>query len=65
MDENFIDKLLIQSINLMKTNNWKWPKQWDDERKLRFLNQCMSYAEQHEFFEQCAIIRDIEKTINK
>ena len=39
MDENFIDKLLITSINHMKTNSWEWPDTWDDSRKHRFLQQ--------------------------
>jgi hypothetical protein len=65
MDENFIDKLLIQSINLMQGDKWSWPDAWNDERKLRFLNQCLAYAERNEFYEQCAIIRDVEKTIRK
>ncbi len=65
MDENFLNKLLIQSINLMGSEEWSWPPQWDDARKLSFLNQCMEYAEKNEFYEQCAIIRDVEKTINK
>jgi hypothetical protein len=65
MDENFIDKLLIQSINLMKGNNWKWPDAWDIDRKRKFLDQCLAYAERNEFYEQCAIIRDVEKTISK
>jgi hypothetical protein len=65
MDENFIDKLLITSINHMKTNSWEWPDTWDDTRKHRFLQQCLQYAEKNEFYEQCAIIRDVEKTIGK
>lgn len=65
MEENFINKLLITSINHMQTEDWIWPAQWDDTRKLSFLKQCMDYAEKNEFYEQCAIIRDVEKTINK
>jgi hypothetical protein len=65
MDENFIDKLLIQSINLMKGDKWSWPDSWDDSRKKKFLQQCLTYAEENEFYEQCAIIRDVEKTISK
>jgi hypothetical protein len=65
MIENFINKLLIESINHMKTGDWEWPESWDTERKHRFLNQCLTYAEQNEFYEQCAIIRDVQKTINK
>ena len=63
MEENFINKLLISSINHMKTNSWEWPEHWDMERKRRFLNQCLEYAENNEFYEQCAIIRDVQKTI--
>jgi hypothetical protein len=62
--ENFINKLLISSINHMKTNSWEWPEHWDTSRKLRFLDQCLKYAEQNEFYEQCAIIRDVQQTIN-
>jgi hypothetical protein len=65
MDDNFIDKLLIQSINHMATDIWEWPPKWDDDRKLKFLKSCIEYAEKHEFYEQCAIIKDVEKTINK
>jgi len=63
--ENFIDKLLVASINHMKTNEWEWPESWDLIRKQRFLTQCREYAEQNELYEQCAIIRDVEKEINK
>ena len=65
MNENFINKLLIASINHMTTNDWEWPETWDTDRKLRFLDQCLKYAEQNEFYEQCAIIRDVQKTISK
>ncbi len=65
MDENFLNRLLIQSINLMGTEEWSWPPEWDANRKLNFLKQCMMYAEKNEFYEQCAIIRDVEKTVNK
>lgn len=63
--ENFIDKLLISSINHMKTDTWEWPEHWDVPRKRRFLQQCLTYAENNEFYEQCAIIRDVEKELDK
>jgi hypothetical protein len=63
MDENFINKLLITSINHMKSGSFEWPDKWDDVRKKKFLQQCLTYAEENEFYEQCAIIRDVEKTI--
>ena len=37
----------------------------DKFKKKQFLHQCLAYAEQNEYYEQCAIIRDVEKTIIK
>ncbi len=64
MDANFIDKLFIDSINGLCSEKWEWPKNWDLLRKQRFLKQCREYAERNELYEQCAIIRDVEKEIN-
>lgn len=60
MEENFLDKVLIMSINHMKNNSWTWPDAWDDQRIRRFLTNCMEYAENNELYEQCAIIRDVQ-----
>lgn len=63
MNENFIDKLFIESINIMKTEVWVWPPRWDNIRINKFLNDSLTYAEKNEFYEQCSIIRDVKKTI--
>ena len=62
---NYIDKIFIGSINVMKTDDWQWPASWDTEHKLRFLNDSLNYAKQNEFWEQAAIIRDVKEKINK
>jgi protein-arginine kinase activator protein McsA len=61
---NFVEKLFIQSINHMKTDNWEWPDNWDSVRKEKFLDESLEYAVELELYEQCAIIRDVQKTIN-
>jgi len=63
MNENFIDKLFIDSINIMKTDDWQWPPRWDSVRINKFLNDSLMYAETNEFYEQCSIIRDVKKSI--
>lgn len=63
--ENFIQELFCRSINVMKTDEWKWPDHWDTGRKLRFLNDSMNYAAQHEYWEQAAIIRDVQQTFTQ
>ena len=61
---NFVEKLFIQSINHMKTDNWEWPASWDAVRKEKFLDESLEYAIELELYEQCAIIRDVQETIN-
>lgn len=63
MNENFIDKLFIESINIMKMKDWQWPPRWDFIRINKFLNESLMYAETNEFYEQCSIIRDVKKSI--
>lgn len=63
MDENYVNKLLIDSINAMSGSVYVWPADWNQSRKLKFLESCLDYAERNEFYEQCAIIRDVKKTI--
>jgi hypothetical protein len=63
--ENFITKLFVESINVMKTDNWVWPDAWDVTRKIKFLDDSLQYAEKQELYEQCAIIRDVKKSITK
>jgi len=60
---NFVDELFIRSINHMKTDNWEWPDTWDNDRKLNFLNESLTFAESQEMYEQCSIIRDVKETI--
>jgi len=61
--ENFFSKLFIRSIDHMATSEWEWPIGWSDDRKLKFLQESLEYATQLELYEQCAIIRDVQKTI--
>ena len=63
MNKNFLDKLFIESINIMKKTDWKWPSNWDSSRISKFLNDSLLYAEKNEYYEQCSIIRDVKKTI--
>ena len=62
---NFVEQLFIRSIDHMKTTDWKWPDNWDMARKTKFLAESLEYATELELYEQCAIIRDVQKTIKK
>jgi protein-arginine kinase activator protein McsA len=49
----------------MKTDEWEWPESWTSPRKLKFLEDSLRYAEKQEFYEQCAIIRDVKENLNE
>jgi protein-arginine kinase activator protein McsA len=61
--QNFIKEVFRKSIDIMGSNDWEWPSRWDTERKLNFLNDSLNYANDNEFFEQSAIIRDVTKKV--
>ena len=63
MNQNFIEHLFIESINIMKTDKWQWPENWSIDRRIKFLDDAMKFAEGKELYEQCAIIRDVKETI--
>lgn len=63
--DNYIEQVFKGSINIMKTDKWEWPNHWNESRKLKFLNDSLSYARENEFWEQAAIIRDVKEKITK
>ena len=62
-DANFIERLFVRSIDHMMTSEWQWPPELDYARRKSFLKHCIEYAEQREMYEQCAVIRDVEKEL--
>lgn len=61
--ENFVIQLFKESINVLKTADWDWPDQWNTERRIKFLDEALSYGEKNELYEQCSIIRDVKNSI--
>jgi serine kinase of HPr protein (carbohydrate metabolism regulator) len=61
--DNYIDKAISESIDLMSTNEWSWPPNWDSDKRHVFIDKLMQFAESREYYEQCAILRDVKKTI--
>lgn len=63
--ENFMDTMLMASVNLMATHKFNWPPSWTLETKNKFLNNCLEYTIDREMYEQSAILRNVKETINK
>ena len=65
MDHNFIERLFVESINIMATDKWDWSDHWDTERRMKFINESLRFAEDRELFEQCVILRDVKESLQK
>ena len=63
--KNFTEKIFIGSVNIMQTDEWKWPNRWGHDRKMKFLTDLLNYAKENEFWEQAAVIRDVTTEIEK
>jgi hypothetical protein len=64
MNQNYIDRLFLTAIHGLCNVSWEWPQGWDTLRKQHFLQNCLKFAEQQEMYEECAIIRDVQKELN-
>jgi hypothetical protein len=62
-NSNYVKALFIESIDIMQYDSWTWPSTWGKEEKNEFLDESLKYATELELYEQCAIIRDVQKTI--
>lgn len=63
MDENYLDKILLSSVESMSRTKWKWPAHWDKQLKLKFLDECLDWLETNEHYEYCDVIINEKKKI--
>lgn len=63
--ENYVKDVFIETINMLNTSNWSFPRHWDKDRKLAFLDNSLNYATKNEYYEQCGVIRDYKKQFDE
>ena len=62
MSENYLDKVLLSSIESMSKEEWEWPSHWSKDLKLKFLDECLDWLETNEHYGYCnMIINEKEK----
>ncbi len=63
MEENYLDKVLLSSIEAMAKTKWSWPEHWNKHLKNKFLNECLEWLETNEHYEYCDTIINEKKKI--
>ena len=65
MSENYIDKIILSTLESMSKCNWKWPDHWDEEVCYNFLSECLDWLEHNEYYEYCDVIKNEKEKIKK
>ena len=63
--DNYITKLMISSIEEIKTNKVNWPSHWKLKDKIKFFDGILVWLEKEQLYEQCQVIIDAKKKIEK
>ena len=63
MTDNYLNKMISSAIDSMQTSDWRWPEEWIESDKKRFLSDCLNWLEQNELYERCEIIKDVQKRL--
>lgn len=64
MEENYLDKVILSSIDSMSKSKWSWPGEWSKDEKLRFLAECLNWLEKNEHYEKCEVIVNEKKKLS-
>ena len=65
MEENYLDKVILSSIDSMSKSKWSWPIGWDVNIKTKFLNECLDWLEENEHYERCEVIINEKKKLSE
>tara|TARA_A200000159_G_C7305775_1_gene332270 strand:- start:248 stop:442 length:195 start_codon:yes stop_codon:yes gene_type:complete len=64
MEENYLDKVILSSIDSMSKSIWEWPSEWSTDEKLGFLDECLIWLEKNEHYEKCEVIVNEKKKLS-
>ena len=65
MEENYLDKVILSSIDSMSKSKWSWPIGWNKKGKVKFLDECLDWLEQNEHYERCEVIINEKEKLSK
>ena len=65
MEDNYLDKVILSSVDSMSKSKWQWPPGWDKKEKSKFLNECLDWLEKNEYYERCKIIINEKEKLSK
>jgi len=61
--EDYLDMTLIDAYEVLTSNKDPWPNSFAPKRKIKFIDQLISYFQEREEYERCAELLKIKNTV--
>jgi|TARA_R100000081_G_scaffold90978_1_gene67532 hypothetical protein len=65
MSENYLNRMMLSSIDAMKKTTYRYPVHWKIKEKRIFLDNCLDWLEKNEYYEYCDVIINEKKKLQK
>ena len=61
--ENYLDMTLIDAYEVLTSNDDPWPNSFQPTKKIKFVDQLISYFQEKEEYERCAELLKIKNQV--
>ena len=61
--ENYLDMTLIDAYEVLTSNDDPWPNSFQPTKKIKFIDQLISYFQEKEEYERCAELLKIKNQV--
>lgn len=65
MSENYLDRMILSSLDAMKKTTYTYPAHWKIKEKHTFLDSCLAWLEKNEYYEYCEVVLNEKKKLQK
>ena len=61
--DNYLDMTLKEAYYVLTSTDDPWPNSFQPTKKLKFIDQLISYFQEREDYERCAVLLKIKNTV--
>jgi len=61
--DNYLDMTLKEAYYVLTSTDDPWPNSFQPTKKIKFIDQLISYFQEREDYERCAVLLKIKNTV--
>ncbi len=61
--DNYLDMTLREAYYVLTSTDDPWPNSFQPTKKIKFIDQLISYFQEREDYERCAVLLKIKNTV--